>query len=835
MPNRQMTTARPRFKRLIAWFMNHKGATLVIGAFIPLSLIFRYAIYEPISQTAWHFDDASAYTFDAQKITLSGSRASLRATESWLGEWGYRRAVSIEAPSDSALTEYPAEIILTPDNFDFAKAKPDGSDLRVTLSDGVTLVSHWTEEYDSVDGRAVIYARVSELPAGESMSLYVYYGNRLAPPTSNWALTFGSELPAPTPSVIDADGQHNAFPGLVRLADGTLVATYRKASAHVSSDGRIMLARSTDGGQSWSTTLIYDDPTIDDRVDLGLTRLSDGTLIQPFYKHTGGSVQGSYILKSTDGGYAWNTPIPISNPLNRWMAVYGQVIELADGRLLLPAYGKNDSEPTRTMLLESSDRGDTWSLKSTIAYLDHQLLYTEGTVIQLNETSFMAIVRADGSITKLYKTVSNDVGNTWSVPTFFANGASPNLTRINETTLLYMAADRVGITGINARISTDNGTTWSKPVTLDRGNEYSTDLGYPAPIVMADGSFMVAYYKNHEIRTFRLSLEQIIANPNEDNLFEGIESNSLANWAVYDQASVRSTNTEYRSGQYSLELYDGSMDASPLASRPMYGYEQATGNVSFWIKPTVINHSVEFGLLNGNDPRIYKRFWLRLTPDGALEYNTTNRTTLQCTDWTEIAPTETVSQNQWTKFTLRFDTTTNEAEIFLNGLSVGLSEGCLQYENINRFGVAAGFTGVSGDHVFVDDIYTQPSVEARPSIDVGTEQTHYPTDAPSIVPNIGTAHPATALERFQEQAIKNGGEITYQLSSDNGATWWWWSGASWQTTQADVEASNTAATINSRASYFPAQGGALLFRAFLRSNGSQFVQLDKVTIHYLND
>lgn len=105
----------------------------------------------------------------------------------------------------------------------------------------------------------------------------------------------------------------------------------------------------------------------------------------------------------------------------------------------------------------------------------------------------------------------------------------------------------------------------------------------------------------------------------------------------------------------------------------------------------------------------------------------------------------------------------------------------------------------------------------------------YPTDRPTINPVASYA--ATDLDSwsaFSEVASKDGGEIYYQLSADNGSTWQYWNGSGWS--DAGANNYNTATIINSHLSAFTTSTGQLMFRAFLSSNGSQAVSLDEVSV-----
>ncbi len=108
----------------------------------------------------------------------------------------------------------------------------------------------------------------------------------------------------------------------------------------------------------------------------------------------------------------------------------------------------------------------------------------------------------------------------------------------------------------------------------------------------------------------------------------------------------------------------------------------------------------------------------------------------------------------------------------------------------------------------------------------------YPTDDPTVEPAISfSSTEVYAWNAFIETATKNGGEIYYQLSQDDGASWQYWNGSGW----AAAGASNysTAAEINSHLATFPAAAQRLSFKAFLSSDGTQQVSLDNVRVAYL--
>ncbi len=106
----------------------------------------------------------------------------------------------------------------------------------------------------------------------------------------------------------------------------------------------------------------------------------------------------------------------------------------------------------------------------------------------------------------------------------------------------------------------------------------------------------------------------------------------------------------------------------------------------------------------------------------------------------------------------------------------------------------------------------------------------YPTDEPSVYPNSSYSAPGVvSWDSFTETATKNGGEIYYQLSDDNGITWKYWNGAVWDTISTTTDY-NTASIVNSNISSFATSSEQINFRAFLDSDGTQLVELDNINI-----
>jgi hypothetical protein len=108
--------------------------------------------------------------------------------QAWLG-WPYRCQVTISNTSGSPLTQYQVLVTLNASNFSFGHAL-GGQDVRITDSDGVTLLPFWIEEWNTAGSLARIWVKVPSIPAGGTATIYLYYGNPAALAASDGDATF---------------------------------------------------------------------------------------------------------------------------------------------------------------------------------------------------------------------------------------------------------------------------------------------------------------------------------------------------------------------------------------------------------------------------------------------------------------------------------------------------------------------------------------------------------------------------------------------------------------------------------------------------------------------
>ncbi|RLE48498.1 MAG: hypothetical protein DRJ31_07160, partial [Candidatus Methanomethylicota archaeon] len=116
----------------------------------------------------------------------------------WLLGWSYRKPHEIVGSTAGSVTNYQIKFIVHfgagsdvgASVYLNGKCKSDFSDVRFTLSDGVTELPYWIEE--KVDGDyAVFWVMIPSIPAYPDKTLiYVYYGNPSAKSNSDKESTF---------------------------------------------------------------------------------------------------------------------------------------------------------------------------------------------------------------------------------------------------------------------------------------------------------------------------------------------------------------------------------------------------------------------------------------------------------------------------------------------------------------------------------------------------------------------------------------------------------------------------------------------------------------------
>ena len=190
----------------------------------------------------------------------------------------------------------------------------------------------------------------------------------------------------PDPSRYHVFASH---PHPLQLSATEFVCTYQRGAAIYAPDMNIALARSRDGGRTWTHEGFLREPGADARPysyhDGFLSRLADGTLAvltfrvdrtdpeRPLFGPTGGMVPiESVLLLSRDGGRSWSPPAPVGLPAGVIATPANPIVELVDGRWLATFdqwHGFDEPGPyqPRMFAIFSPDRGRTWGAPVALA------------------------------------------------------------------------------------------------------------------------------------------------------------------------------------------------------------------------------------------------------------------------------------------------------------------------------------------------------------------------------------------------------------------------------------------------------------------------------------
>ncbi|WP_445475688.1 DUF2341 domain-containing protein [Methanococcoides methylutens] len=122
-------------------------------------------------------------------ILLTGiTGTGLALSYSGGGDWNYSEEMIIKENSGKNLINYQVQVLLDPSNFDFSKAKPDGSDIRFSVND--KQLFHWIEEWDAKSESAIIWIKVPSIPSNGMTDVTIHYGNPAAIDISSGDSTF---------------------------------------------------------------------------------------------------------------------------------------------------------------------------------------------------------------------------------------------------------------------------------------------------------------------------------------------------------------------------------------------------------------------------------------------------------------------------------------------------------------------------------------------------------------------------------------------------------------------------------------------------------------------
>ncbi len=344
------------------------------------------------------------------------------------------------------------------------------------------------------------------------------------------------------------DEQYVAFPCMAKMPDGKIACAFRHAKerqkeygrvTHVDPTAKIGYIISNDGGKTFEKEFqtILDSERSEQ--DPCINVLSDGRIIASYFEWElvpigqGADRWGKEVFErygrtlhntydcfhigiaysiSDDNGNTWkHYPTLRLEGLPVCSGVRGCIIELENGDLIMPFYGcLNPNESNRVGLLQSKDRGESWSHLSVMAFdPEHEKQFLEpnifrtksGKIIGLFRTQsdfFKPNVKFDETYLNLHISVSDDDGKTFGEVQEIENcwTSSPvHALQLQSGNVLLTYGYRRKPYGIRGRICNGELTNISEAEEfILRDDGPNLDLGYPHAIQLDDGEILVSYY-----------------------------------------------------------------------------------------------------------------------------------------------------------------------------------------------------------------------------------------------------------------------------------------------------------------------------------------------------
>lgn len=279
---------------------------------------------------------------------------------------------------------------------------------------------------------------------------------------------------------------------------------YSKPAEHV-------LARSLDGGQTWS---IEKPEGLRPPPGEKVAGVPTGESGKPVHDCAGGLdfSNPNFILTarmtsindgesryyySSDKGHTWDGPCRLPNFGQPGIAA--RTDYLINGKhdmMLFLTAAKTNRKEGRVICVRTQDGGKTWKFVSFVKPEPDESDYAiMPATVRLDAKTLFSAVRYRKFIDSFE---SKDNGATWARvgrPAPDTGGNPPSLLKLRDNRLALIYGRRLEPFGIRARISTDKGHTWSDEIVL-RQDGGTWDLGYVRSAQRKDGKVVSVYYYN---------------------------------------------------------------------------------------------------------------------------------------------------------------------------------------------------------------------------------------------------------------------------------------------------------------------------------------------------
>ena len=297
--------------------------------------------------------------------------------------------------------------------------------------------------------------------------------------------TLHEELIAPTSEGNPRNGRGAIFP----WNDGQLIFVYSRFTGggadHSTAD--IWARLSEDDGYTWGESFQFrENIGARNTVSTGFVRLPSGDILFSFsVKHHESDACHSYVVRSSDGGLTWTSPVLITDEAGYFVINNDRFIQLSSGRLLLPvAKSLDERYHAFAATFYSDDEGVTWQRSTEYIDLPGEAGLQEPGVVERADGSLWMVIRTDKGY--VYASESSDGGEHWSPPepTNLVAPLSPATAQRlpGSDDILIIYNDRSGVpfnpgrnhksefnwrTPLSSAVSSDGGRTWHHHKTIE--------------------------------------------------------------------------------------------------------------------------------------------------------------------------------------------------------------------------------------------------------------------------------------------------------------------------------------------------------------------------------
>lgn len=305
-----------------------------------------------------------------------------------------------------------------------------------------------------------------------------------------------------------------SLPCVVKAANGDLLVQFNTGK-DCWPGSTAYLVRSTDSGKNWGDPVKLIEPRRRGgaiHTNVGITLLRNGDLILPLAdvkvqdgwkgfpnpKHSGHEYAKTQVILSHDNGKTWSELIAANGGLP-WSAPHGRLVEMPDGRLLLPLWASDiASGPVEfgkdayAGYLVSRDGGRTWGEFHKMGSFGEISLV----LLKDNKTMLASLKQHPSRLTHVIR--SDDGGKTWNQPKHFGVQVKNAILHLSPAGIPLILGSPVEA-GENrpgcVYYSLDKGETWKEGVRLIEPISPKYPMAYGVSAVnLRDGRMLVTFY-----------------------------------------------------------------------------------------------------------------------------------------------------------------------------------------------------------------------------------------------------------------------------------------------------------------------------------------------------